>query len=446
MDDADGLLELKFDGVSHWLRVHVDEPLALLEAQIFSCTEVYPDEQACTLHTADGTVLSDTLSEFGGDRLALLAELAREASACATLTRRPPPPPPTPAPAPNPILTAPMERRILSGLETARLHDDADEQRKAREVIPWDELVAKAAEAAATARAAAAAVAADDEWRLRELLRWFKFGFFSWVDKPKCEVSGQPASEFVGMAPPNAEERAGGASRVEVYRGPTGHLTRFARLNVPSVLLSERHRRGRCGEFANAFTLCCRAVGYDARWVLDLTDHVWCEVWLTSRGRWVHADPCENALDAPLMYERGWGKRLTYVLAFSRHEVCDVSARYSARWEETLARRTEVKEGWLELTIASINQRLQAPLSPTRRAAIGERGRAERAELDALSSPPPPAEATSEGAEAAAPAAAGEAEREAGSADGADASDDPLRRGRQTGSLEWRKARGETGE
>ena len=86
MDDADGLLELKFDGVSHWLRVHADEPLALLEAQIFSCTEVYPDEQACTLHTADGTVLSDTLSEFGGDRLALLAELAREASACATLT------------------------------------------------------------------------------------------------------------------------------------------------------------------------------------------------------------------------------------------------------------------------------------------------------------------------------------------------------------------------
>jgi peptide-N4-(N-acetyl-beta-glucosaminyl)asparagine amidase len=67
----------------------------------------------------------------------------------------------------------------------------------------------------------------------------------------------------------------------------------------------------------------------DARLVHDETDHVWTEVWSATQNRWLHCDACEAILDAPLTYQAGWGKKLTYVIAFSRHEVQDVTWKYT---------------------------------------------------------------------------------------------------------------------
>lgn len=75
------------------------------------------------------------------------------------------------------------------------------------------------------------------------------------------------------------------------------------------------------------------------RFVLDYTDHVWNEVYSQSQGRWLHADCCENKLDTPLMYEHGWGKKLTYIFAFSKDEVVDVTWRYTSNQDEVLKRR-----------------------------------------------------------------------------------------------------------
>lgn len=77
------------------------------------------------------------------------------------------------------------------------------------------------------------------------------------------------------------------------------------------------------------------------RHVHDHTDHVWIEVYSQSQERWLHVDCCENKMDSPLMYEAGWGKKLTYIFAFSKDEVVDVTWRYTAKQKEVLKRRNQ---------------------------------------------------------------------------------------------------------
>ena len=57
-------------------------------------------------------------------------------------------------------------------------------------------------------------------------------------------------------------------------------------------------------------------------------------------GSWVHLDPCEAAVDEPLIYQ-GWGKNQTYIFAFSATGIEDVTMNYTTKFEGTLSRRLE---------------------------------------------------------------------------------------------------------
>ena len=107
-------------------------------------------------------------------------------------------------------------------------------------------------------------------------------------------------------------------------------------------------RTGRCGEWANCFTALCRALGHEARFVVDWTDHVWTECFINDEQRWVHMDACENVYDTPLMYESGWGKKLTYVFGVSKEELIDVTKRYTLSNMMNRMRRNLVNEQWLD--------------------------------------------------------------------------------------------------
>nr|CCA21977.1 peptideN(4)(Nacetylbetaglucosaminyl)asparagine amidase putative [Albugo laibachii Nc14] len=261
-----------------------------------------------------------------------------------------------------------MQRRLLDGLHRVSKYEDPIMQQAARMHIPIERLKREAS-------------SCMEDALLLELLHWFKREFFTWTNQPKCASCRNEKTRYRRTEHPQSDEEIqGDASRVEIYECDSCHnLTRFPRYNNPVKLLSTR--TGRCGEWANCFTLCCRAMGFDARYVLDVTDHVWTEVFLAREHRWVHCDACEDQMDAPLTYEVGWGKKLSYIFAFSKDEVVDVARRYTKDWEVMLSRRVDADEEWLKDAIDKLNDQKMRGLPDVRVVELKERRASEQREM-----------------------------------------------------------------
>jgi hypothetical protein len=105
-----------------------------------------------------------------------------------------------------------------------------------------------------------------------------------------------------------------------------GSITRYT--NPVAIL---RYGKGRCGEYSIVYTALCLVHGYRARIVLDMTDHVWTEVYDEARSKWIHIDPSEKRIEDPEMYERDWKKKLTRIYAFENGKKLDVTKHYKAQ-------------------------------------------------------------------------------------------------------------------
>ncbi|XP_062385128.1 peptide-N(4)-(N-acetyl-beta-glucosaminyl)asparagine amidase [Sardina pilchardus] len=403
-----GAVECLFEMGFEEAETHLVFPETASVEQLRRVREIIAGERSRRMGAGAGAPPAGRAAEQTSVRPPVRAPAAGAAAATAAV-RSQPPPPAASAHSSSPASSMAFFRTLQSNFQHVLLYETPALQDKALHCIPHTQLRTRAQQRLQQAQSA------DSECSLREedllvleLLQWFKGEFFSWVDSLACSRCGGK-TQSAGSLPPSEDDLRWDGGRVENHFCKVCQLsTRFPRYNNPEKLLETR--RGRCGEWANCFTLCCRALGLEARYVWDSTDHVWTEVYSESQERWLHCDACENACDKPLLYEVGWGKKLSYILAFSKDQVVDVTWRYSCEHAEVRARRTQVHEKWLLHTLNALNTTRQQPLSGERRQVLLERLLVELVEFISPKTP------------------------RAGDLGG-----------RVSGSLAWRAARGETG-
>lgn len=261
-------------------------------------------------------------------------------------------------------------------------YEDTDLQAYARSLIP---IATLSEQAIVKIRQCQKEIIADQSTERREpcfrdallieLTDWFHGKFFTWVNQPPCPSCGNAQTQPSGST-------VDSGVKIELYSCDCRcgqQPIRFARYNDVAKLLQSR--RGRCGEYANCFTFICRSVGFEARLVRATFDHVWTEVWSLAQQRWIHVDPSDAIVDAPLMYQHGWKRSVDYVTAVSAYDVQDVTHRYCNDHHDLPKRRIRCREEELLAVIEQLRQKRQTACSKVRRRMLAKRTLFELASL-----------------------------------------------------------------
>ena len=219
----------------------------------------------------------------------------------------------------------------------------------------------------------------NSEQYVKLLLKWFKKDYFTWCNKPKCPKCGQNENNLTSITyigKPNASELKYLAYKTEIYKCNKCEIeVRFPRCNNPIILLETR--TGRCSEWSNLFGAILYTCGFKVRLINNFEDHVWNEFYNEEEQRWIHLDSCEEAYDTPLVYEQGWGRVMTFILGMSDDGLVEVTPRYVKDWKIIKERRSEKMEIKLKKIMEEVNKRMVININPQEKKNIENRRKSE---------------------------------------------------------------------
>jgi Transglutaminase-like superfamily len=174
-----------------------------------------------------------------------------------------------------------------------------------------------------------------DDQSLRPLLQWFKFDFMKWMPKElQCtRCNNRP------MRIQLIDDHSTTLRKTEIHTcdvcASKQIFPRYER-----ILRIAETRIGRCSEWSMLFGAIVNSISIQTRIVHDYLDHCWNESLINKE--WVHIDSTlayPISFDHPHYYERNWGKKYVYVLAFSANDLEDVTKRYTEHWPIVQKRR-----------------------------------------------------------------------------------------------------------
>jgi peptide-N4-(N-acetyl-beta-glucosaminyl)asparagine amidase len=106
------------------------------------------------------------------------------------------------------------------------------------------------------------------------------------------------------------------------------------------ILKIAEARTGRCSEWSMLFGAILNSLSIQTRIVHDYLDHCWNESLIN--GKWIHIDSTLEypiSFSHPHYYEQNWGKKYSYVLAFSANGLEDVTQTYTQQWNNIVQQR-----------------------------------------------------------------------------------------------------------
>lgn len=172
------------------------------------------------------------------------------------------------------------------------------------------------------------------------VLKWFNEEFMQYMQKPVCHCC-QSEVERIISGNVSFEEAEEGAITTWRYRcSNCGACTRYPRYSKVSTLVETRV--GQSMEYSVLFAAILNSFGVPTRIVCNMNyDRFWVEAFNADQQIYVHIDPVEGIVDAPLIYEQ-WGRTINWVIAASQYGITDVTPRYTKDVDKIFANREKL--------------------------------------------------------------------------------------------------------